>query len=337
MNKFAAGQAEFFGTGGRLVLFGEGQLSRTGSLMKLFDGTGFLLHKTCAKVIPCYLRGPKRLLFSPNRDKKLLFPKVTALFGPALAAPHLGHLSTAHARATLTSWLRDQLTDRYRVTVVDRPGLGHSDPLEDTSLLAQARFIKAGVAQLGVKDPIVLGQSYGGAVALAWALDGGPKALVLVASPSLPWPGKLDIWYRITSNPVGRALVIPLASAFVPDSYIRTATAAVFAPDPVPPGYDDFLGSPLTLRRATLAANVAQVNALRAELVTMEPRYPTLTLPVELVHGDADTIVPLTIHSLPLSQILPNVSLTVIPGAGHMPHHAHADAVIAAIDRAALR
>ncbi len=237
----------------------------------------------------------------------------------------------------LTFALRDQLTDRYRVTVVDRPGLGHSDPLEDSSLLAQARFIKAGVAQLGVKDPIVLGQSYGGAVALAWALDGGPKALVLVASPSLPWPGKLDIWYRVTSNPVGRALVIPLASAFVPDSYIRTATAAVFAPDPVPPGYDDFLGSPLTLRRATLAANVAQVNALRAELVTMEPRYPTLTLPVELVHGDADTVVPLTIHSLPLSKLLPNATLTLIPGAGHMPHHAHADVVIAAIDRAALR
>lgn len=237
----------------------------------------------------------------------------------------------------LTFALRDRLTDRYRVTVVDRPGLGHSDALDDASLLAQARFIKAGVAQLGVKDPIVLGQSYGGSVALAWALDGGPKALVLVASPSLPWPGKLDIWYRITANPVGRALAVPLASAFVPDAYVRSAIDAVFAPDPVPPGYDAFIGTPLTLRRETLAANVAQVNALRAELVTMEPRYPTLTLPVELVHGDADTVVPLTIHSLPLSKLLPNVTLTVIPGAGHMPHHANADVVIAAIDRAALR
>jgi pimeloyl-ACP methyl ester carboxylesterase len=237
----------------------------------------------------------------------------------------------------LTFSLRDRLTDRYRVIVVDRPGLGHSDALDETSLLAQARFIKAGVAQLGVRDPIVLGQSYGGAVALAWALDGGPKALVLVGSPSMPWPGKLDIWYRVTANPVGRALAIPLASAYVPDSYVRQAIDAVFAPDPVPPGYDDFLGTPLTLRRATLAANVAQVNALRAELVTMEPRYPSLTLPVELIHGDADTVVPLHIHSLPLSKLLTNVTLTVITGAGHMPHHAHADVVIQAIDRAALR
>jgi pimeloyl-ACP methyl ester carboxylesterase len=237
----------------------------------------------------------------------------------------------------LTFSLRDRLTDRYRVIAVDRPGLGHSDPLPDTSLAAQARFIKAGVAQLGVTEPIVLGQSYGGAVALAWALEGGPQALVLVGSPSMPWPGKLDLWYRVTATPVGRALAVPLASAYVPESYVRSATAAVFAPDPVPPGYDAFLGSPLTLRRTTLATNVAQVNTLRAELVTMEPRYPTLTLPVELVHGTDDTIVPLHIHSDPLSRLLPNARLTVIDGAGHMPHHAHADTVITAIDRAALR
>jgi pimeloyl-ACP methyl ester carboxylesterase len=207
--------------------------------------------------------------------------------------------------------------------------------------VAQARAIKAGVAQLGVTDPIVLGQSYGGAVALAWALDtdgtADPRALVLVGSPSLPWPGTLDPWYRVTASAVGRALAVPLASAYVPSSYVRSATAAVFAPDPVPPGYDDFLGTPLTLRRGTLAANTAQVNALRDELVTMAPRYPGLTLPVELIHGTDDTIVPLTIHSGPLSELLPNDRLTVIPGAGHMPHHAHADVVIDAIDRAALR
>lgn len=237
----------------------------------------------------------------------------------------------------LTFSLRDRLTDRYRVIVVDRPGLGHSDPLDETSLHAQARHIKAGLAQLGIESPVVLGQSYGGAVALAWALQGGPRALVLVGSPSMPWPGKLDIWYRVTANPVGRAVAVPLASAFVPDSYVRQATASVFAPDPVPQGYDDFLGTALTLRRATLAANVAQVNALRAELVTMEPLYPTLDLPVELIHGTADTIVPLDIHSGPLSHLLPKATITVIPGAGHMPHHGHAEVVIAAIDRAALR
>jgi pimeloyl-ACP methyl ester carboxylesterase len=237
----------------------------------------------------------------------------------------------------LTFSLRDRLIDRYRVTVVDRPGLGHSEAIDETSLLAQARHIRAGLAQLGVTDPVVLGQSYGGSVALAWALDGGPRALVLVGSPSMPWPGKLDPWYRLTDTWPGRHLAIPLASAFVPRSYVTAATVGVFAPDPVPPGYEDHLGVALTLRRATLAANTSQINSLRAELVTMEPRYPSLNLPVELIHGSADTIVPLDIHSGPVSKLLPEATLTVIPGAGHMPHHAHADLVIQAIDRAALR
>jgi len=237
----------------------------------------------------------------------------------------------------LTFGLRDQLTNRYRVTVIDRPGLGHSDPLDEVSLRAQAQHIKAGLAQLGVTEPVVLGQSYGGAVALAWALEGGPRALVLIGSPSMPWPGTLDPWYRVTSTTLGRALAIPLASAFVPEAYVRSATTSVFAPAPVPPGYEDHLGTPLVLRRQTLAANTTQVNALRAELVTMEPHYPGLTLPIELIHGSADTIVPLHIHSGPLSGLLPDVRLTVIDGAGHMPHHSHSATVIEAIDRATLR
>lgn len=101
--------AEFLNAGGRLVLFPEGQLSKTGTLMKIFDGTGFLLQKTKAKVIPCYLRGAKRILFSPNKEKKLFFPKVTAHFGLAVTPPHIERASAAVARAALTSWLRDQL------------------------------------------------------------------------------------------------------------------------------------------------------------------------------------------------------------------------------------
>src|SRR5580698_4012928 len=66
--------AEHLQDKGRLVLFAEGRLSRTGTLMKLFDGTGFLLKKTEAKVITCYLRGASRLPVSPNPSPKRWFP-----------------------------------------------------------------------------------------------------------------------------------------------------------------------------------------------------------------------------------------------------------------------
>lgn len=101
--------AEHLRGGGRLVLFAEGRLSRTGALMKLFDGTGFLLHKTGAKVITCYLRGAYRLPRSPNPSPKKWFPTVTAHFSGLLTPPKLPPVASAQARAVLTDWVRQQM------------------------------------------------------------------------------------------------------------------------------------------------------------------------------------------------------------------------------------
>jgi acyl-[acyl-carrier-protein]-phospholipid O-acyltransferase/long-chain-fatty-acid--[acyl-carrier-protein] ligase len=101
--------AEFLAKGGRLALFPEGRLSRTGTLMKLFDGTGFLLHKTNAKVITCYLRGAHRLPFSPNPNQKKWFPRLEAHFSEVLTPPHVEHMATAEARELFTTWLRDKM------------------------------------------------------------------------------------------------------------------------------------------------------------------------------------------------------------------------------------
>ncbi len=101
--------AEHLEAGGRLVLFAEGRLSRTGALMKLFDGTGFLLHKTHAKVITCYLRGASRLPLSPNAGWRKWFPNITTHFSKVKTPPAYPDLSTRAARARLTSWLRDQM------------------------------------------------------------------------------------------------------------------------------------------------------------------------------------------------------------------------------------
>src|SRR5436190_19925630 len=79
--------AEYLQKGGRLVLFPEGRLSRTGSLMKLFDGTGFLIYKTRAKVITAYLRNAYRLPFSPSPGKKSWFPRLSVHFSNVLSPP----------------------------------------------------------------------------------------------------------------------------------------------------------------------------------------------------------------------------------------------------------
>ena len=114
--------AKYLQGGGRLVLFAEGRLSRTGSLMKLFDGTGFLIFKTKAKVITAYLRGVERLPFSPNPDPKRYFPRITVHFSTVQVAPELGDIPSVRARARLTSWLRDRLVQQqFEVALADGP------------------------------------------------------------------------------------------------------------------------------------------------------------------------------------------------------------------------
>lgn len=240
-----------------------------------------------------------------------------------------------------------RLQDRYRVIVMDRPGLGWSRQPEGyggiwssagESPRLQARLLRQAADQLNVSNPLIVGHSFGGAVAMAWALDNPDTAgVVMLAGVSHPWPGDIDLLYRVNSNPVGGALLVPLITAFVPHGYINTVVASIFAPQDAPEGYLDHVGTNLTLRRSALRANARQINGLRPHVVEMHEGYPNLTMPIEVVHGDADTIVPLSVHSEPLSERVDSATLTVLEGAGHMPHHTHPDEVVAAIERAATR
>lgn len=99
--------AEFLGKGGRLVLFAEGRISLTGSLMKFFDGTGFLIQKTGARVITCYLRNASRVLWVRHGGWTQSFPRVSAHFSVAHEVPVPSGVSHGVARQRMTSWLRD--------------------------------------------------------------------------------------------------------------------------------------------------------------------------------------------------------------------------------------
>lgn len=246
----------------------------------------------------------------------------------------------------VTFSLVDALAPAYRVTAFDRPGLGYTDRLPDAvgafntraeSPRAQAALLARAAAQLGVDRPVVVGHSYGGAVAMAWALEHDPAAVVSLAGAVMPWPGPLDTQYRVLGTAIGGAVVPPLAAAFVDPDNTTDVAAAIFRPQPMPDGYLAHVGPGLTLRRETIRANGRQVAGLRGHLTEMSQGYAALTLPVEFVHGDADPIVGLEIHSKGAADLLPNAALTVLPGIGHMPHHADEAAVIAAIDRAAIR
>ena len=263
------------------------------------------------------------------------------VMGPA-DAPDLVLIHGASGNTRdMTFSLAPRLAKRYRVIVFDRPGLGYTDRINRTgaTLTQQADLLVRAAAQLSADKPIVTGQSYGGSVALAWAVHHPEaiSALVPVATPSIPWTSPLDTFYKITSSRLGGLIAIPLLTAFVPEARVTRTLEAIFAPQPVPDGYGEAVGVGLTLRRESLRANALQRASLLAEVRALEPLYPTITAPTELVHGTVDTTVGAHIHSDKLVDHIPGAVLTHLDGIGHMPHQVAQDAVIAAIDRAATR
>lgn len=240
-----------------------------------------------------------------------------------------------------------RLETSYRVIAFDRPGMGFSEhvaprfsgataaraetPAEQSEILAEA------ARRLGAEKPIVLGHSFGGIVAISWALDQDPAALVLLAGVAMPWPGELGWIYRWNGTRVGSALLAPLISAWTPESYLENSFGSAFLPQSEPPGYAEHTGTYMPVRLKAFRSTVRQVYHLRPEVVSMAERYDTLTLPVEILHGSADTSVPLIVHSGPFAERVPSANLTVLDGVGHMPHHADPEAAIATVDRAARR
>ena len=246
----------------------------------------------------------------------------------------------------MTNALADRLSDRYRLFIVDRPGHGWSDRAPDLkgafnteaeSPREQARILSEAVRKLGAENPIVLGHSFGGAVAMAWALDEPHAATVIVSGVTLPWPGEVNITYRILGSALGSAIVAPLASAFVTEGYVKSAANGTFAPQSAPQNYYANAGIPLAVRIISLRATNQQVNTLRPFVVEQSKRYDEITTPIEILHGTADKTVYASIHAEPLAAAMENVRYTPLEGLGHMPHYVVPDDVAAAIDRAASR
>lgn len=241
----------------------------------------------------------------------------------------------------MTFDLAPRLAADYRVIVLDRPGLGYTDRINRTgaTITQQAALLQKAAAQFGAEKPIVLGHSYGGAVALAWAVTQPDHiaALVDLAGAAKPWESGLSAYYRVLSHPVLGPLVIPFITAYVDDARVEQAVSEIFTPQAPPEGYLDHIGAGLTLRRHSLRANALQRANLLSEIEALHLRYDELAIPVEIAHGTADTTVGLSIHSRPLAEQVESANLTALDGIGHMPHHAATTEVIAAIHRAATR
>lgn len=228
-----------------------------------------------------------------------------------------------------------------RVVAFDRPGLGYSAraPEMGWEPAVQARVLRAAAAALGLRRPVVLGHSWGGAVAMAWAVQAPDelRGVASLAGATHPWGGAMGVFYRLAATDLVGGMVGGIARLVVDPEKPEGLLAGVFRPNPCPEGYAAHVGVGLALRPATLRHNAEDLVHLNAALTAQAPRYRGLTVPVEAVHGAEDTTVWPGLHAEPLAAAVAEGRLTLLPGVGHMPHHAAEDETVAAVLRLAER
>lgn len=228
------------------------------------------------------------------------------------------------------------LDKRFRLTAYDRPGMGFTTqrPTDAQKLAVQANVAAGVIDALGLKRPIVIAHSYGGAVALRLALDHGAKigGLVLIAPVAYSWPGGVSWHLHWSSNPlVGGFFNSVLTRPFV-GAAAHAGTVGAFAPSILPEGYFERAGVMRAVRPSAMRANSADVIALKREVTAQQDRYPTLQMPVAIMAGDGDSVVSPTIHALQLAQKLPNARIEILRGVGHLPHEASPEALAKLVD-----
>ncbi len=231
--------------------------------------------------------------------------------------------------------LGERLAARHRVILIDRPGCGFSARKagECSSPADQASVLRDVLEKLGIDRAIVVGHSWGGTMALTFALDFPQHVagLVLVAAPTHPGLWRMTKLNALLASPVGwlfaHTLALPFGAIFIwPGS--RTA----FLPQVIPPGYVKRTAAMLVLRPKTLLANWADIGCLDSFLKQQAARYDHLVTPTIALAGDCDPLVPLERHAAKLAATAPVVKIEVVQGFGHMLHHAAADRVAAAVE-----
>lgn len=247
--------------------------------------------------------------------------------GPVLV---LIHGASGNLRDWQTSLL-PALALAHDVIALDRPGFGHSPATpRGWRLTTQITKMRAALHALGVTRYVLAGHSYGGALAMRWAQDHPDEvqALALIAAPVMDWGGGgIGLHYQLGGRLVTGWVLSHLARLITRRPQLAQSVKAVFAPQPVTEGYLDNAGVQFALRPGTFRDNARMMLRLYPQMRAQSRRNATLTCPVEIIHGDADTIVPASVHAEPLARLLPHGTLTLLPGIGHMPHHACADIV----------
>ncbi len=226
------------------------------------------------------------------------------------------------------SWQRvlPDLGRTHRVLAPDLPGRNPKpEPAARYTPEFFAGFLGAFLDALGIDRAPLVGNSLGGLAVLHLALRAPDRAeaVVLVSSSGLgrevtpaqrllTVPGYGDVQIAWAGTPLGRT------------QRVVARAALMFArPDRVPSGWvrDQYrLASLPRFLAVTLASlrELIDLGGQREGQIVLD-RLPTLRMPVLVVWGAQDRVVPVA-HARAAVERLPHGQLAVIPDCGHQPH-----------------
>lgn len=242
--------------------------------------------------------------------------------------------------------LRDQmqvyrtlLEGRANLLFVDRPGHGYSTrgPKSNAKPDGQAATIAALLDALNIDQAIIVGHSFGGAVAASFALYQPEKTLgtVLISPVSHSWPGGISWYYELSKVPVLGWLFSETLALPAGFSKLEGGTACVFAPNKPAKNYTKNTAVALVLRPGHFRANARDVAGLFDYVSKTKDHYSEIESEMIIITGNQDTVVLPDIHSRGLNADVKNSTLIWINNVGHKPDYVASELVVAAIENIA--
>ena len=213
------------------------------------------------------------------------------------------------------------LCSEYRIVAIDRPGHGKSDRPSDKSarLESQAALLHDTLGLLGIKRPILVGHSWGGSLALAYAIHYPNEVASLVLVAPAAYAETEENWWWMTAfvkPPVIGDVSLAVGKLFFGHSLLKSELKDAFYPQTVP---DDYLKSASSswLGHKQLKSYLHDEWKLNSSLKTLSQRYSEIRVPVVIVTGDADKVTPPKGNAYPLKAAISQSQLLELKNTGH--------------------
>ena len=212
--------------------------------------------------------------------------------------------------------LVDDLSENWRVTVIDLPGHGMSAMPEDAFTL---ETLTAEIARVVPQSSALLGWSLGGMISMQLAASHPDRISKLILVASTPQFVRSQDWPHAMDSQVLDAFAEHLTRDFH-STVQQFLTLQVY-------GSEDERNTLRQLQRLAFSRNTPDPQALQGGLIILaqgniRPLLAKITCPALLIYGQHDRLVPQAVGK-DLLDLLPRATLHVINRAGHAPFLSH--------------